>query len=98
MAGVLKSNKAPGGYWREVSEEHVERVRLLQALLGKRIPFAQIADCPDLTFGGARYVVYDGRQLRPCQDAAAAIAAVVKNKHRSAVVDLVTIRSVADTW
>jgi DNA-binding transcriptional MerR regulator len=97
MAGVLGDTRH-GAYRRELTEEHVARANILKALLAKRIPFAELADRTDLTFGGARYVVYDGRHLRPCQDAAAAIAAVAKAKHRCCAVDLAAIRSAADTW
>ena len=46
MHGLLKAefvNTTRGGLRRELTEEHVERVRILKALLAKRVPFAQLA-------------------------------------------------------
>jgi hypothetical protein len=95
MHGLLEAellDTPHGGYRRELTEEHVERVRILQALLRKRVGFRHLADRADLTFGGARYVVFDGRELRACRDASQAIAAVAKAKHRCSAVDLSAIR------
>jgi hypothetical protein len=39
------------------------------------------------------FVVYDGQQLRPCRDADAAIAAVVRAKRWASAVDLTAIRA-----
>jgi len=47
----------------------------------------------DLGFdAGQAYVVYDGRELRACRDATAAIAAVVRAKRPCSAVDLSAIR------
>jgi hypothetical protein len=42
---------------------------------------------------GQAYVVYDGRELRACRDATAAIAAVVRAKRPCSAVDLSAIRT-----
>jgi hypothetical protein len=54
-----------------------------------------IADgAADLAFdAGQAFVVYDGRELQACQDAAAAIAAVVRAKRPCSAVDLSAIRT-----
>jgi hypothetical protein len=47
MNGLLQAqlvDKPHGGFRRELGPEHVERVRILKALLAKRIPFSQLAD------------------------------------------------------
>jgi hypothetical protein len=93
LEAELVEGRGRGGFRRELTEEHVERVRILQALLGRRIPFRWLADRPDLTFGGARYLVFDGRHLEACQDAGQAIATVAKAKHRCAAVDLAAVRA-----
>jgi hypothetical protein len=47
----------------------------------------------DLVVEGQAYVVYDGQQLRPCRDAAAAIATVVRARRWCSAVDLSAIRT-----
>jgi hypothetical protein len=39
------------------------------------------------------FVIFDGRELRPCRDASAAIAAVVRAKRWASAVDLTAIRA-----
>jgi len=94
MNGVLSAelvDKPHGGYRRELTEAHVQRVRLAKALLGKRIPFSELSRRPELF--DAPYVVYDGREARPCKDAGQAIATIAKAKHRCAAVDLNAVRA-----
>jgi hypothetical protein len=49
----------------------------------------------DLGFDGQAFVVYDGRELRACQDAAAAIGAICRAKRWCSAVDLSAIRQAA---
>jgi hypothetical protein len=47
-----------------------------------------------LAFDGAQaFVIFDGRELRACRDAAAAIATVVRAKRPCSAVDLTAIRA-----
>jgi hypothetical protein len=62
----------PGkGRRQEFDGSQLERARLLKALLQKGVSFARLS-ATDLGFDGQAFVVYDGHQLRACQDAAAA--------------------------
>jgi hypothetical protein len=65
-----------GGHRFELAQNQLQRARLLKALLRKGVSLARLA-ATDLAFdAGQAYVVYDGRELRACRDATAAIAAV----------------------
>jgi hypothetical protein len=70
-----------------------ERARLVKALLREGVSPARLA-ASDLSFdAGQAYVVYDGRELRACRDATAAIAAVVRARRWCSAVDLFSIRN-----
>jgi hypothetical protein len=87
----LVDGRGRGFRRREFTEEHVERVRIVKALLGKRIPFVEMMGRPDLFT--AAYIVFDGYRVQPCQDAAAAIATVAKARRKCTAVDLTAIRA-----
>ena len=88
----------PGGGHRYVfAPGQLERARVLEALHRKGVSLGQLA-AADLAFdAGQAYVVYDGRKLRACRDAAAAIAAVVRAKRWCSAVDLSAIRTLERT-
>jgi hypothetical protein len=68
---------------------------VLKALHRKGVSLGQLV-AADLSFDtGQAYVVCDGRELRACQDAAAAIATVVRAKRPCSAVDLAAIRLAA---
>jgi hypothetical protein len=75
----------------ELATDQAERARLLKVFHLKGISLSRLARC-DLNLGGQAYAVYDGRELRACQDAAAAFATVVRAKRPSSAVDLTAIR------
>jgi hypothetical protein len=91
-SGLLEPALSDGGS-REFSADQVERVRLIRALRGKGVALAQLAG-RNLAFPGERFVIYNGRELRGCRDAAAAIAAVVRAKRWCSAVDLSSIREI----
>jgi hypothetical protein len=82
---------AGGGLRREFTPDQAERARLLKALHTKGASLSQLARA-NLTLAGQAFVVFDGRELRACRDAAAAIAAVVRAKRPCSAVDLSAIR------
>ena len=84
-----------GGKRRMFAPGQLERARLLKALLRKGVSLGQLA-AADLAFDNQAYVVYDGRELRACRDAAAAIAAVVRAKRPCSAVDLSAIRTATE--
>jgi hypothetical protein len=66
---------------------------VLKALHRKGVALGQLA-AADLAFdAGQAYVVYDGRELRACRDATAAIATVVRARRWCSAVDLFSIRN-----
>jgi hypothetical protein len=95
--GAIKAElvvgRGRGGFRRrrEFTSEHVERVRVVKALLAKHIPFVEMMGRPDLFT--AAYIVFDGYRAQPCQDAAAAIATVAKARRKCTAVDLTAIRA-----
>jgi hypothetical protein len=80
-----------GGCRRELDPGQLEKARLIKALIQKGVPTIEIS-AADLAFAGQAYVVFDGRSLRPCRDAATAITTVVKAKGKCSAVDLSAIR------
>jgi hypothetical protein len=64
------------------------------ALLPKGVRHAQLARA-NLSLAGQSYVGFDGKELRACRDAAAAIGAVVRAKRPCSAVDLSAIRTAA---
>jgi hypothetical protein len=90
--GLVEAKSVPARHGRyfEFTTAQLERAHLVKALLQKGVPLAKLA-ASDLGFADQAFVVFDGDRLRGCQDAAAAIATVVKAKWCSAV-DLGTIR------
>jgi hypothetical protein len=95
-SGFLEAEKVgiPGGGCRRVfAPGQLERARLVKALLCKGVSLGRLV-AADLAFdAGQAYVVYDGRELRACRDAAAAIAAVVRARRPCSAVDLSAIRT-----
>jgi hypothetical protein len=94
-AGLLEAENVgiPGGGVRRIfAPGQLERARMLKMLLRKGVPLAHLAGT-DLAVDGQAYVVYDGRELRACRDATAAIAAVVRAKRWCSAVDLSAIRT-----
>src|SRR5215831_10543721 len=82
--GLLKAETVgiPGGGRRFVfAAGQLERARVLKALHKKGVPLGRLV-AADLSFDAQAYVIYDGHDLRTCRDAAAAIATVVRAKHR----------------
>ena len=93
--GIIRAERVAGrpgrgGFGREFGPEHVARARVLKALLARRVPYAELRNRPDLF--AAEYLVIDGRRVRACEDAAAAIGAASKARHRCAVIDLSAIK------
>jgi hypothetical protein len=88
----MAKTSAGGGVRRIFAPGQLERARLVKTLVGKGVPFGQLA-AVDLAFDGQAYLVYDGRELRACRDAAAAIAAVVRARRWCSAVDLTAIRT-----
>ena len=83
------------GRYREFTAGQVERARVLKALHAKGAKLSQLARA-DLAFdAGQAFVIFDGRELRPCRDAKSAIAAVVRAKRWCSGVDLAAIRAAA---
>ena len=69
--------RSAGGLRRDFTADQAERARVIKALRQKGATPARLARS-NLTFdSGQAFVVYDGHELRVCQDAAAAIATVV---------------------
>jgi hypothetical protein len=76
----------------EFAADQVPRARLIKQLIRKGATFGHLART-NLAFDpGQAFVVYDGQELRPCRDADAAIAAVVRAKRWASAVDLTAIR------
>jgi hypothetical protein len=84
-----------GGASREFTADQAERARVIKALHQKGATLAQLARTDLADLAGQAFVVYDGRELRACRDAAAAIAAVVRAKRRCSAIDLSAIRASA---
>jgi DNA-binding transcriptional MerR regulator len=81
------------GRRREFTAGQAERARVIKALHGKGVTLSQLARA-NLTFdAGQAFVIYDGRELRPCRDAKSAIAAVVRARRWCSAVDLTAIRA-----
>jgi hypothetical protein len=77
----------------EFAADQVPRARLIKQLVRKGVTFGHLARA-NLAFDpGQAFVVYDGQELRPCRDAGAAIAAVVRAKRWASAVDLTAIRA-----
>jgi hypothetical protein len=89
-AGMV-GRSAGGGVGREFTTDQAERARILKALHTKGAKLSQLARA-NLAFDGQAFVVYDGRELRACRDAAAAIGAVVRAKRSCSAVDLSAVR------
>ena len=66
-----------GGHRYEFAPGQLERARVLNALHRKGVSLGQLVAADLAFYAGQAYVVYDGRELRACRDAAAAIATVV---------------------
>jgi hypothetical protein len=66
-----------GGVRREFTADHAERARLIKALQNKGAKLSQLARADLAGLAGKAFVVFDGNELRPFRDAAAAIATVV---------------------
>jgi hypothetical protein len=62
----------------EFAADQVQRARLIKQLVRKGVTFGHLARTNLALDPGEAFVVYDGRELRACPDAAAAIAAVVR--------------------
>ena len=94
--GLLKAELVGtpgGGRQGEFAADQAVRARLLKALHSKGATLSQLARA-NLTFdSGQAFVIYDGHELRPCRDATAAIAAVVRAKRPCSAVDLSAIRT-----
>jgi DNA-binding transcriptional MerR regulator len=94
--GLLEAENVgiPGGGVRRIfAPGQLERARLVKALLRKGVSLARLA-AADLSFEASQaYVVYDGRELRACRNAAAAIAAVVQARRWCSAVDLSAVRA-----
>jgi hypothetical protein len=71
----------------------VEFARLIKALQNKGAKLSQLARADLAGLAGKAFVVFDGKEVRACQDAAAAIAAVVRAKCWCSAVDLAAIRA-----
>jgi hypothetical protein len=82
-----------GGVRREFTAAQAERARLIKALQNKGAKLSQLAraDLADLV--GKAFVVFDGNEVRPCRDAQAAIAGVVRVERRCSAIDLSLIRT-----
>jgi hypothetical protein len=81
-----------GGVRRTFAPGQLKRARLVKALLRKGVSLARLA-AAGLSFATSQtYVVYDGRELRACREAAAAIAAVVQAGRWCSAIDLSAVR------
>jgi hypothetical protein len=79
----------------EFTADQVPRARLIKQLVRKGVTYGHLART-NLAFDPSQaFVVYDGQELRPCRDADAAIAAVVRAKRWCSAIDLNTIRTSA---
>jgi hypothetical protein len=85
---------AGGGLQREFTADQAERARVLKALHTKGATLTQLARA-NLAFDGQAFIVFDGKELRACRDAAAAIGTVVRAKRPCSAVDLSAIRTAA---
>ena len=94
--GLLEAETVgiPGGGCRfEFAAGQLERARVLKALHQKGVPLGRLAAAGVSFDSGQAFVVYDGSELRPCRDAAAAIATVVRARRWCSAVDLFSIRN-----
>ena len=91
-AGMV-GRSAGGGVRREFTGDQAERARVLKALHSKGAKLSQLARVANLAFDGQAFVVFDGREIRGCRDAAAAIGTVVRAKRPCSAVDLSAIRT-----
>jgi DNA-binding transcriptional MerR regulator len=94
--GLLEADKVSnpaGGVRREFTTDQAERARVLKALHTKGAKLSQLARVANLAFDGQAFVVFDGREIRGCRDAAAAIGTVVRAKRPCSAVDLSAIRT-----
>ena len=82
-AGLLQADR--DGRRREFADDDLERARLIKALHQRGLPLSRLAR-ENLAFDG-QFVIFDGRELRGCRDAAEAVAAAARAK-RCALVDL----------
>ena len=88
-AGLLEADR--DGRRREFAEDDLERARLIKALHAKGLPLSRLAR-ENLAFDGQAFVLFDGRELRGCRDAAEAVAAAARAR-RCALVDLSAVRA-----
>ena len=88
-AGLLEADR--DGRRREFADDDLQRARLIKALHQKGLPLSRLAR-ENLAFDGQAFVLFDGRQLRGCRDAAEAVAAAARAK-RCALVDLSAVRA-----
>ena len=94
--GLLDAGKAGrdgGGRRREFTADQAERARLLKALHRKGVALSQLARAGLADLAGKAYVVYDGRELRVCPDAAAAIGVIVRAQRACSAIDVGAIRT-----
>src|SRR5215831_18688330 len=88
-AGLLEADR--DGRRREFADDDLERARLIKALHTKGLPLSRLPR-ENLAFDGHQFVLFDGRELRGCRDAAEAVAAAAQTK-RCALVDLRAVRA-----
>jgi hypothetical protein len=96
QSGFLQAENIgiPGGGHRYVfATGQLERARVLNALHRKGVSLGQLVAADLAFYAGQAYVVYDGRELRACRDATAAIAAVVRARRWCSAIDLSAIRT-----
>jgi hypothetical protein len=91
-SGFVEAEPAAAGKrGLEFTADQVPRARLIKQLVRKGVTFGHLART-NLAFDPSEaFVVYDGQELRPCRDADAAIAAVVRAKRWASAVDLTAI-------
>lgn len=83
------------GRRREFAADQIERVRVIRALQDKGVALKLLTG-RNLAFPDSeRFVIFDGRELRGCRDAEAAIAVVARAKCACSAVDLAAIRRVS---
>jgi hypothetical protein len=82
-----------GGVRREFTADQAERARLVKALQNEGAKLSQLAQADLANLAGKAFAVFNGRELRACRDAAAAIAPVVGAKRWCSAVDLSIIRT-----
>jgi hypothetical protein len=84
---------AGGGLRREFTPDQARAGPRPQGAAHTKVASLSQLARANLTFDGQAFIVFDGKELRACRDAAAAIGAVVRAQRPCSAVDLSAIRT-----